>query len=366
MADINSQIREMTEDLKTFFGNHKGAMELIHKRLDNIEYEQGRAPSRRTRESGGDRIAKALVGDGNMEMLRKSGRIRLEVADVLPTATKATILSSGLYAPEAAQGVQAFGRFPFRLRSLIPTLPIETGATFVLRQSGRTNGASPQVEGSAKGESTYAFTPETLPIRTVAHFVNVSRQSFDDVPGLAQFLDSELIFGLESEIEQQILHGSGVSEDLEGLTTYGAAFDTSLLGTGWDRMAVIAAAAAQIRANGYTPTHFVVHPHDWLKIETTRTVDGYYVAGDPRSSMPIGLWGLEGVVSSATAEGSFVVFDINRVLIRERLAVEVVVSEEHNDNFTKNLYTVRAEWRGAQVVSQAQAVVSGSLNSSPA
>ncbi len=321
-----------------------------------------------SRKSGGELLVAELTKAENLDSLNRAGRCRFEVKGLLPgLETKSSILSSGLFAAEAARGVEAGGRWPYELRRAIPSLETTSGSVFVLKETGYTNNASPQSEGDPKTESTFTFSGVTKPVITVAHYVNFSKQAMDDVPGLGAFLTNSLVWGLEARIEDGILYGDGVT-DLDGLSTNQTALSSSLLtaSAGWEYYDVFSAAQAQLRADGYVGTHLVLHPSDWHRVCTTKTSTGEYIVGSPVVIAGLMLWGLKVILSPQILEGTFVLFDASRVLMRERQAVTVDISAEHGTNFTSNMLTARCEWRGCQVLSQTAAVIGGSLSTSPA
>jgi HK97 family phage major capsid protein len=72
------------------------------------------------------------------------------------------------------------------------------------------------------------------------------------------------------------------------------------------------------------------------------------------------VWGLPVVASNNVEAGKFYVLDLNAIemMLRQSVTVEMGFV---NDDFTKNLITMRAEMRGALAVYQPTAVRFGSL-----
>ncbi len=368
--DLNAFIAKSREEI-TNHGKAQAetirAIDALQGQIVGLEQRMLNGAVPMSRKSGGELLVAELTKAENLDSLNRAGRCRFEVKGLLPgLETKSSILSTGLFAPEAARGVEAGGRWPYELRRNIPSLETGSGSVFVLRETAFTNNASPQVEGDPKTESTFTFSGVTKPVITLAHFVNFSKQALDDIPGLGQFLNNTLIWGLEARIEAGILYGDGAT-DLDGLSTNQTALSSSLLSVsnGWEYYDVFSAAQAQLRADGYVGTHLVLHPHDWHRVCTTKTSTGEYIVGSPVVIAGLMLWGLKVILSPQILEGTFILFDASRVLMRERQAVTVDISAEHSTNFTSNMLTARCEWRGAQVLSQTAAVIGGSLTTSP-
>jgi HK97 family phage major capsid protein len=74
------------------------------------------------------------------------------------------------------------------------------------------------------------------------------------------------------------------------------------------------------------------------------------------------IWGLPVVPTAAIAEGSFLCgsFDLAAQLF-DRMSVEILISTEHNVNFTTNEITIRAEERVALAVKQPLALITGAM-----
>lgn len=96
--------------------------------------------------------------------------------------------------------------------------------------------ASPQVEASAKFETSNVFAIVSETVRTIATWLPITRQAADDLPELTRFISDGLLYALKKEEDEQILAGSNTGQDLNGLITqatayagtYNAASDTKL------------------------------------------------------------------------------------------------------------------------------------------
>lgn len=260
-----------------------------------------------------------------------------------------------------------------RIRDVMPVRTLSTGNAFDwVKQNTRTNVASPQVEGSAKSESTYNWTVDSSAIRTIAHFVDVSKQALADVPWLRAKIDSELIYGLKLKEEAEILSGDGTGVHLSGILTEATAYDTSTLSAalGWERLDILRRAKLQARVAGlasYPPSAFVLNPSDMAEIELTKTTIGNYLVGDPKTGAEVNyVWGLPVVESDSITAGTFLVGAFaNAVELVERQGVSVEISFEHSSNFTANMATVLCEVRIGIAIAVPGAFVTGSFSTSP-
>jgi HK97 family phage major capsid protein len=260
-----------------------------------------------------------------------------------------------------------------RIRDIIGKRTLTTGNMYMwIRQTARTNAASPQVEASPKAESTYTWDTQSGTIKTIAHFTNVSRQALDDVPWLRSEIDSELRYGLLLKEEAEILAGSGTGEHLNGIITQATAYASATYNVSGDtKIDKLRHAKLQCRLQGlatYAPDAYVLNPRDLHDLELIKTEEGgankgLYIVGDPKTGPVVKLlWGLPVVESDSIAYQTFLIgnFATGATLI-DRMLATLEISFEHDVNFTKNVATILAEERVGLAVKRPTAFVTGSL-----
>ncbi len=317
--------------------------------------------------------AHSFMGD------RPLGRpIRLNVS-AFPLSLKTDITetnigsaTTGVLVQQRLPGIVVLAQQQLRIRDVMNVVPA-TGASFdYVYQATRTNVASPQTEGSAKSQSYYNWQSTSGSIRTIAHYVNVSRQALDDIPWLRRQIDSELTYGLKLKEESEILSGDGTGVHLSGIITGATAFDTDYLSAtlGWTRLDILRYAKLQARLAGlatYAPNAFVLHPTDMAQIELTKDSQGLYIVGDPRTGAEVKfVWGLPVVESDSITAGTFLTGAFNTAAdLMDRQAVSIEISYEHDTNFTKNLATVLCEERIGLAIKKADTFITGSFTTSP-
>jgi HK97 family phage major capsid protein len=104
----------------------------------------------------------------------------------------------------------------------------------------------------------------------------------------------------------------------------------------------------QIRVNSFIePTNIVVDAGSWQNVALTKSSQGVYYAGGPfmNAGNP-NLWGLPVVVTPRMPAGTAVVgnFAVGGQIFRKG-GITVEATNSNNDDFVKNLVTIRAEER---------------------
>jgi HK97 family phage major capsid protein len=233
-------------------------------------------------------------------------------------------------------------------------------------ETGFTNSAATVTEtaGTAKPQSELQFDIRTASVTTIAHWVLATRQILDDAPMLRSYIDGRLRYGLRYAEEAQLLNGDGTGTNLNGIYTQATASTANLAviasPTKLDvlRVAVLQASLAELPATG-----IVIHPTDWMTIETTKDSAGNYIIGDPAATIQPRIWGLPVVATQAMTVDKFLVgaFKLGAQIF-DRQDARVELSTEDSDNFRKNLVTILAEERLALAVYRPLAFVKGDFS----
>lgn len=224
------------------------------------------------------------------------------------------------------------------------------------------NQAAPVAEGARKPESTLAFDMQNTGVKTIAHIFKGSRQLLDDAVGLVSYIDGRARFGLRFAEEGQLLYGNGTGQNLKGIIPQASAYVQPFAVTGETAIDRLRLAILQATLALYPSTGIVLNDLDWARIEMTKDAQGRYIIGNPQGSIAPTLWGLPVSTTLAMNANSFLVgaFQMGAQIF-DRMAIEVLLSTENEDDFVKNMITIRAEERLALAVYRPQAFVTGQL-----
>lgn len=237
------------------------------------------------------------------------GSQRIEVKMI----TSAPGSAGSLVAPDRQQAPIMLPHRPMTVRQLLQPGRTSSNLVYFVRQTGFTNNAAPVAEGAQKPESNIVFTPDTAAVRTVAHWIPVSRQAFDDVPGMESLIDGELRYGLDYVEEQQLLFGDGTGENLKGLATQATAFaapypSSTSAGSGQDKIDTLLQAITQAELALLPATGIILNTVDWAQIISAKDTNGQYLGNGPFGSLQgRSIWDLPTAVTPAIPSGKFLV-----------------------------------------------------------
>ena len=273
----------------------------------------------------------------------------------LVTGSSATSAGAAVRNDMYAPITDLVGERPLTVDDLVTKGTTTSDTVEYVRVTGKTNNASPVVEASAasgtwgiKPESGIALEVVSTTVKTIAHWMPMTKRAASDAAQVRTLVDTFLRYGLEEELEDQELNGDGTGENFTGIRT---AVTQSVGSAGTDIDAIVDAIKT-VRVTGRRrPNALVIHPNDWYSTNFLLAKDSQnnYLIGDPRASLDQlnQLWGLRVVVTEAETENTGLVGDFRFAIRWAREGVSLSVSDSHDDYFVRNLLAILAERRDA-------------------
>lgn len=357
-ADLKAKLEEHVKN-STEQQGRLVALEQIVANLKNVRNQD----TRRT-------LGKLVIENADVQAYLKQGigargHVRMEVKNAIQEFVSGGSGSgaSEIIIPQRVPGWITPPNRTLRVRNLLNAGRTTSNAVDFVQETGFANNAEAVAEGDTKPESSLEFTLHTAPVRTIAHWIQASKQVLEDIPQLEGYIDTRLRYGLALVEEEQLLSGDGTGHNLLGLIPQATPFNLARRKTGDTRMDVIRRAMTQLRISEYQPDAIVLHPTDWEDIELTKNSFGQYLRANPGTLLPPTLWGLPVLDSTSLAPGEFMVGAFGMAAqIWDRDDATVEISTEDRDNFIKNMVTIRAEMRLALVVYRPESFIFGDFS----
>ena len=233
-----------------------------------------------------------------------------------------------------------------------------------VRETGFTNNADVVSENPASGkpESNITYEVDSAKVATIAHWIHASKQVLSDVGQLQGYIDNRLRYGLAYKEELQLLKGSGVGLNINGLYTQATAYSNPGVNpASVTRVDLLRLALLQAELAEYYPDGLVLNPIDWVDIELKKDANNRYLFANPFGGMIIPmLWGRPVVATKSMSQNDFLVGAFKQGAQGwDREDASVTVSTEDRDNFIKNMVTILAEERIGLTVYRPEAFVKG-------
>lgn len=285
-----------------------------------------------------------------------STKAAFEVQNNTITGSDATV------APARRDGVVGGAFRNLSILDAIPTIPTGSNAIEYVKEASVTDNAAEQsAEGAEYAESALTFSLINEPVRSVGTFLKISKQMLEDAPAVAAYINVRLMHLVEKRVDSQVVNGAGTSGTLSGFLKTGN--HTAFTATAGDTaIESIRKSITQLELAEYYATAVMLNPATVQAIDLDQDADGAYIAANPRAQNSPTIWGLPIISSAAVPSNKFVAgaFDLASIL-HERKGVVIEMSDSDDDNFTKDLVTVKATKRCALEVNTQPAFVGGTL-----
>lgn len=358
---MSEETKDKVDGLLTIQGELNARLQSAEQLMANLENARvGKAEP----QSMGDQVA--MSEEWKNFAKNPGARFRMGVNAAITSATGS---GGSLVEPTRVPGIVGPGLRRLTVRDLLSWGRTSSNSVEYVRELGFTNNANVVSENPADGkpESDLTFELDQAPVATIAHWVHASRQILDDAPMLQAYINGRLIYGLKLKEEQQLLNGSGVGLNIDGIYTQATAYSNpgvTVVGeTAIDRLRI---AMLQVELAEYYADGVVLNPINWAEIELTKeTTRGYIFANPTGIAGPV-IWGRPVVATQAMANDTFLTGSFQMGAQGwDRQDVSVQISFEDRDNFIKNMATILVEERLALTVYRPESFVKGSFAGLP-
>lgn len=211
------------------------------------------------------------------------------------------------------------------------------------------NNAAVVAEGGDKPKSgPFSFDLISTSLKTVAHWVPITRQAADDNSQLMGYINGRLTYGLDFRLDREILTGNGTTQMQGILTTSGIGTYQPASGNTDAKLITVRKAKTQGELAMYPPDAIVMNPLDWQDIELDTDANGQFrvITTVTDSGAPMRIWGLTVVTSVAMTAGTALLGGYRMgATLWERQGVTILMTDSHADYFTANTLVILAERR---------------------
>lgn len=357
---------KVTSDTKTAIDNIGVEQRALADRMLQLEQKQSAkqddgAPKT---EGWGEQFIKSAAYKSVQGAERQAfGRQSAEVKNIVTNAIGNTF-------SERRPGIVEGAFRVFTIEDLLTAIPTSSNAIDWVRENVFTNAAAETAEGGALPQSSITFTPGTMPVQNVGHFIKITRQLAMDNAALAAFINRRMVYGVNLRVEGQLVAGNGTTPNLSGLVNVG-----NFTAHGYT--------AASLNAAGLSPTNrfdligkmigdcaladypadvVILNTADWWMMRLAKDGQGRYLLGDPGSNVVPTLFGRPVVASNAMVASKVWVGSLSQAAtLHNREGISLDLSDSDENNFQLGLVTVRAMRRLALTVEKPAAARYGDL-----
>lgn len=252
-------------------------------------------------------------------------------------------------------GMGALASRQVRLLDIVSRGTAESNVISWVSQANKDGAASGTSEGALKNQIDFDLVVSSENVVKRTAFIKVSDEMVDDISFMASEINNELMRELLKDVESQVYEGDGTGNNLNGIRTVSTAFAAGTFAASVDNanlVDVLRVAINQVKiANQDMPNFILLHPSDVtaLKMVKVGSADDRYIDQLQMVAGQLSLDGVSIIESTLVTQDEYLVGAFNLATVYDKGSISVEIGLD-GDDFTKNLRTVRAEWRGACVV----------------
>jgi HK97 family phage major capsid protein len=269
--------------------------------------------------------------------------------------TSANISGGNVPVEQRLAGLDVIASRRIRLMDLVTRGTATSNIISWVSQANKDGAAGQTAEGATKNQIDFDLVVDQESLKKTTAFIKISTEMLDDIDFIESEINNELEREMLKKIESGIYSGDGLGTNLNGIRTVAPAFAAGTFALTVDNaneVDVLTVAMNQIAiAEQDEPTAILMHPSDVTKLLLIKVsaTDKRYV---DRLIMVAGNLMLDGVPiikTTLVTAGQYLIGNFRDALVFDKGGVTYDIGLDGND-FTKNMRTILAEWRGLVIV----------------
>ena len=205
-------------------------------------------------------------------------------------------------------------------------------------------------EGVLKNQQDFDLQVASENVKKRTSFIKVSKEMLADIDFMNAEIRNDLMERLSLDVDNQMLQGDGTGTNLNGLITQATAFAAGSFALAIDNANnydVLRVSMNQIKLANFAASVVFMNPDDVTAMQLSKGTDGHYIEFPltTQDANGISVMSLRVIENNGVPADSFLVMDGSKATAFTRENFNMSVGFE-NDDFTKNLVTILAEWRG--------------------
>jgi HK97 family phage major capsid protein len=304
-------------------------------------------------------IKEALKSNSDAIKTLKDNRdaqwVKMTVKAVGTMLESANVSGGNVPVEQRIQGLNTIAARRIRLMDLVSRGKATSNLISWVYQSGKEGAAGGTSEGATKNQIDFDLVVASQVVVKRSAFIKVSTEMLEDIDFIESEIQNELLRELNKDVELTAYSGNGTAPAMNGVRTTGTAFaagDFALAIDNANEADVLVVAINQIAiAEQPEPTAILMHPTDVAKLLVIKVsaTDKRYVERLQMIAGQLSLDGIPIVKTTLVTAGTYLVGAFNLATLYDLGTLSIEMGLDGND-FTKNLRTIIAEYRGAMVV----------------
>jgi HK97 family phage major capsid protein len=367
-SELAKSIEELTEASATKEDIQKAIDELRTSQLEQMKNlnealkEMGLAIKANTEGESfkkGESLADVLKANKDSIAKLKDNRdapwVKMTVKAVGTMLESSNVSGGNVPVEQRLPGLNTIASRRVRLMDLVSRGTATSNIISWVYQANKEGAAGGTAEGATKNQIDFDLIVASQAVVKRTAFIKVSTEMLDDIDFIEAEINNELLRELNKDVELTAYSGNGIAPAMNGVTTVASLFSAGDFANAIDNANeadVLVVAINQIAiAEQPEPTAILMHPSDVAKLLVIKVsaTDRRYVDRLQMIAGQLSLDGIPIVKTTLVTAGTYLVGVFNMATLYDKGSISFEMGLDSND-FTKNLRTIIAEYRGAMVV----------------
>lgn len=330
-----------------------------------IAIKQFAKPSEKTNATFGEQITKALEANKEKLQQMKDGTVSEAKANAFDFEVKVpgtmtlggNVSGGNIPVEDRIEGLNIIPSRRVRMLDVMGQRNTTSNVVSWVYQANKDGSAGQTAEGATKNQIDFDLVVANETVKKTTAFIKVSTEMLDDITWIQSEIEQELMRELLKKVEETAYNGDGTGQNHNGVRTVASAFAPgSFAGTvdNANIVDVLTVAMNQVeiaQENEGLVNYIFMHPSDVTSLMLTKisSTDKRYVERLVQVGSTLILDGVPIIKSTLITQGEYLVgaFDLAILVTRSSMRFDIGLE---NDDFTRNLRTILAEWRGLTLV----------------
>ena len=271
---------------------------------------------------------------------------------VVKVATDMTIIGNvtgNIPVEQREAGVNNIARRRTFIRELVNNGTAVSNLISWVEEQNEDGSPAGTVEGVLKNQIDFDLVVVSEAVKKRTAFIKISTEMLDDIPFMAAEVNNTLLTRLNLDVDDQVLNGDNVGQNLNGIITQATAWAAGTFALTVNQanlVDVLTVAANQIEVANHMATSHIVHPTDLTTLRLIKAAaDVQYVDRLIEVNGTLMLDGIRVVSNTGIAQDNFLTMDGSKDTVFSKGEIQLQFGLDGND-LTKNMRTIIAEWRG--------------------
>jgi HK97 family phage major capsid protein len=367
-SELAKSIEELTEASATKEDIQKAIEELRTSQLEQMKNlnealkEMGLAIKANTEGESfkkGESLADVLKANKDSIAKLKDNRdapwVKMTVKAVGTMLESSNVSGGNVPVEQRLPGLNTIASRRVRLMDLVSRGTATSNIISWVYQANKEGAAGGTAEGATKNQIDFDLIVASQAVVKRTAFIKVSTEMLDDIDFIEAEINNELLRELNKDVELTAYSGNGTAPEMNGVRTVASSFSAGDFANAIDNANeadVLVVAINQIAiAEQPEPTAILMHPTDVAKLLVIKVsaTDRRYVDRLQMIAGQLSLDGIPIVKTTLVTAGTYLVGVFNMATLYDKGSISLEMGLDGND-FTKNLRTIIAEYRGAMVV----------------